>query len=79
MELYVIITIVAFIIVIIGSVYGWYKAYVKEELKLTELKEKHKKTVEFLRKVITELQLKIIELEKRKPHLPILLDEENND
>ena len=70
MKLYVIITIVAFIILIIGSVYGWYKAYLKEELKLTKLKESNG----ILMQKNIELQKRIIELEQRKPRLPILLD-----
>ena len=72
---YVIITIVAFIILIIGSVYGWYKAYLKEELKLTKLKESNG----ILMQKNIELQKRIIELEQRKPRLPILLDGDDND
>ena len=76
MELYVIITIVAFIILIIGSVYGWYKAYLKEELKLTKLKESNG----ILMQKNIELQKRIIELEQRKPRLPILLNgDDDND
>ena len=81
MELYVGITIVAFIILIVGSVYGWYKAYVKEELKLTKLKEAHKKTVKSLMGLNNKLQLRVIELENYKK-LKITLDKnenENND
>ena len=74
MKLYVIITIVAFIILIIGSVYGWYKAYLKEELKLTKLKESNG----ILMQKNIELQKRIIELEQRKPRLPILLDGDND-
>lgn len=76
MKLYVIITIVAFIILIIGSVYGWYKAYLKEELKLTKLKESNG----ILMQKNIELQKRIIELEQRKPRLPILLNgDDDND
>ena len=76
MKLYVIITIVAFIILIIGSVYGWYKAYLKEELKLTKLKESNG----ILMQKNIELQKRIIELERYKPRLPILLDgDDDND
>ena len=72
----IIITIVAFIILIIGSIYGWYKAYLKEELKFTKLKESNG----ILMQKNIELQKRIIELEQRKPRLPILLDgDDDND
>ena len=74
--MYITITIVAFIILIIGSIYGWYKAYLKEELKLTKLKESNG----ILMQKNIELQKRIIELEQRKPRLPILLDgDDDND
>lgn len=71
MELYIGITIAAFLILIGGAIYGW----VREEVKLTKLKESHKKAIETLKKENMRLQLKIIELESKK-HLKITLDNE---
>ena len=83
--MYIIITIVAFIILIIGSIYGWYKAYVKEELKITKLEESHKETVKSLMGLNNKFQQRIIELEKRiielenYKKLRITLDDDDND
>lgn len=71
--MYITITIVVFIILIACAIYGW----VREELKVTKLKEFNKKTVESLERQNLKLQQKIIILENDKKKLKITIDVNN--
>ena len=69
MELFYI--MIAFIIFIGIAIYE----RIRKELKVTKLKESHKKTVKSLMELNKKLQLRVIELEKYKK-LKITLDKE---